>query len=76
VEENTDNIFDSAAQQYEAAAAELDRAAKHLRWTAEHFRIKEAPRARAHVVAAQGHLSKVDKQLRELAELHSTKAQV
>lgn len=73
---NISGTRETAAQSYELAAAELERAAKHLRWTAEHFRNAEVPRACAHTVAAIGHISKVQKQLNELAELHASKAQV
>lgn len=70
------DTYEAVAQQYEAAAAELERAAAHLRWTAAHFRNAEVPRACAHTVAALGHMSKVQKQLNDLAELHATKAQI
>jgi uncharacterized protein YbaP (TraB family) len=65
-----------AAQDYEQAAAELERAAQHFWLTAQHFRDADVPRACAHTFAAIGHLSTVERQIKALAELHATKAQV
>ncbi len=60
---------DRAADAYDATADELEAAAAHLR----HYR-GDVPRACAHVVAAQGHLSVVDRELRSWAEFHASRA--
>jgi hypothetical protein len=63
-----------AADGYDAVADDLEAAAAHLRHTARHYRNGDVPRACAHVVAAQGHLSVVDRELRSWAEFHATRA--
>ncbi len=65
---------DRAADAYDATADELEAAAAHLRHTARHYRGGDVPRACAHVVAAQGHLSVVDRELRSWAEFHASRA--
>lgn len=62
------------ADRLEGDALELERAAAHLRGAAEHFRGGDVPHGSAHVLAAVGHLSKVRRDLDDLAELHATRS--
>ena len=66
---------EQSAGECEAAAEGLEVAARHLRATAGHFRAGVVPRACAHLVAAEGELVRVRRQLDGVAERHAERAE-
>ena len=58
-------------QQLKDAAAELDLARQHFLVAADHLENNLIPRFGAHVLAANGHLSKVEKLRNAISETHA-----
>jgi hypothetical protein len=58
-------------QQLKDAAAELDLARQHFLVAAEHLEDNLIPRFGAHVLAANGHLSKAEKLRDAISETHA-----
>jgi len=68
--------FEIQADRLEVMVEELQKAISHARIAASQFREGEVPRATAHVLAVQGHLSKSKSLVLEIAEQHSRHALV
>lgn len=66
---------EAAAAEYERAAAELSCAASHLRTAARHLTGGEVPRACAHALSADGHISFACEALRDLARLQTRRSE-
>jgi hypothetical protein len=67
--------LETMAARLDEVAGELERAARHASVAARHFRDKEVPRACAHTLAVEGHLSTCRRLLDEIAVAHAAHAQ-
>lgn len=70
------NELERQSERLNLIAKELDQAKEHALVAANHFTASEVPRACAHTLAVQGHLSAVMELLSEVAKLHATKARI
>ncbi len=66
--------LEQQSERMKSVANELDQAMKHAKIATGHFSGSEVPRACAHTLALQGHLSVVAELLAEIAKLHKDKS--